>query len=122
MASDDAGEFARAKWDLLPCGGYMWATVQTVCGCPKHCSFCSGVADRRPEAAPARGGCRPGRVDRFAPARFRFVVLADDNFYPVTLTDVRQAARRADPTRLSVASPMRPEVLPASTRSDSFGA
>ena len=31
---------------------------------------------------------------------FRFIALADDNFYPVTLDDLAQAARRADKTRL----------------------
>src|SRR5262249_27822817 len=33
--------FQPARWDLLPEGRYMWASVQTVRGCPKHCSFCS---------------------------------------------------------------------------------
>src|SRR5262249_44471014 len=36
-----ADEFASARWDLLPERRYMWASVQTVRGCPKHCSFCS---------------------------------------------------------------------------------
>jgi radical SAM superfamily enzyme YgiQ (UPF0313 family) len=31
---------------------------------------------------------------------FRFIALADDNFYPVTLEDLRMAARRGDPTQL----------------------
>jgi len=34
-------DFAAARWDLLPAKGYMWGSVQTVRGCPKHCSFCS---------------------------------------------------------------------------------
>ena len=33
--------FLPARWDLLPPGRYMWASVQTLRGCPKHCSFCS---------------------------------------------------------------------------------
>jgi radical SAM superfamily enzyme YgiQ (UPF0313 family) len=31
---------------------------------------------------------------------FRFIALADDNFYPVPLSDLAQAARRADKSRL----------------------
>ena len=34
-----------ARWDLMPADRYMWASVQTVRGCPKHCSFCLGVED-----------------------------------------------------------------------------
>jgi radical SAM superfamily enzyme YgiQ (UPF0313 family) len=33
--------FKPGRWDLLPKNRYMWASVQTVRGCPKHCSFCS---------------------------------------------------------------------------------
>ena len=36
-----ATSFCPARWDLLPKDRYMWASVQTVRGCPKHCSFCS---------------------------------------------------------------------------------
>jgi radical SAM superfamily enzyme YgiQ (UPF0313 family) len=36
-----ASRFHPARWDLLPADRYMWASVQTVRGCPKHCSFCS---------------------------------------------------------------------------------
>src|SRR6185436_2144344 len=36
-----ADRFLQARWDLSRPGSYMWASVQTVRGCPKHCSFCS---------------------------------------------------------------------------------
>jgi len=32
----DADRFVAARWDLLPPGRYMWGSVQTVRGCPKH--------------------------------------------------------------------------------------
>ena len=37
----EASDFLPARWDLVPRKSYMWASVQTVRGCPKHCSFCS---------------------------------------------------------------------------------
>src|SRR6266700_7581665 len=37
----EASDFVAARWDLVPRDRYMWASVQTVRGCPKHCSFCS---------------------------------------------------------------------------------
>ena len=37
----EASDFVPARWDLIPRNKYMWASVQTVRGCPKHCSFCS---------------------------------------------------------------------------------
>ncbi|MEO8166218.1 MAG: radical SAM protein, partial [Betaproteobacteria bacterium] len=33
--------FQPARWDLLDRDKYMWGSVQTLRGCPKHCSFCS---------------------------------------------------------------------------------
>ena len=35
----EASDFLPARWELVPRNRYMWASVQTVRGCPKHCSF-----------------------------------------------------------------------------------
>jgi hypothetical protein len=40
---------------------------------------------------------------------FRFIALADDNFYPVTLEDLRMAARREDPSHLRQLEALRAE-------------
>jgi tRNA A37 methylthiotransferase MiaB len=97
----EAEEFMPGRWDLLPEGRYMWASVQTVRGCPKHCSFCSvwRTDGQRP---------RQRHVDRVVDEildlrrrGFRFIALADDNFYPVTLEDLRMASRRQDPSQLN---------------------
>ena len=37
----DGRSFFSGRWELLPKDAYMFASVQTVRGCPKHCSFCS---------------------------------------------------------------------------------
>ena len=95
-----ASRFSPARWDLVPRERYMWASVQTVRGCPKHCSFCSvwrtdGQQPRQRDVDPV--------VDEIVQLRrmgFRFIALADDNFYPVTKTDLEMAARRDDPQRL----------------------
>jgi radical SAM superfamily enzyme YgiQ (UPF0313 family) len=101
--------FLPARWDLLPQGRYMWASVQTVRGCPKHCSYCSvwRTDGQRP---------RPRHVDNVLAEvvdlrrrGFRFIALADDNFYPVTLEDLRLAARRQDPANLKRLEAIRAE-------------
>jgi len=105
----DGDAFLAGRWDLLPAGRYMWASVQTVRGCPKHCSFCSvwRTDGQRPRAR---------HVDRILDEvvelrqrGFRFIALADDNFYPVTLQDLRMASRRKDPAQLARLQTIRAE-------------
>jgi radical SAM superfamily enzyme YgiQ (UPF0313 family) len=105
----EADTFKPARWDLLPDGRYMWASVQTVRGCPKHCSFCSvwKTDGQRP-----RQRSSDAVIEEIVELRrkgFRFIALADDNFYPVTLTDLHQASRRADTTRLEQLKALRQE-------------
>jgi radical SAM superfamily enzyme YgiQ (UPF0313 family) len=101
--------FLPGRWDLLPSGRYMWASVQTVRGCPKHCSFCSvwRTDGQRPRARHV-----DQVLDEIVELRrkgFRFIALADDNFYPVTLEDLRMASRRKDPAQLERLQAIRAE-------------
>jgi radical SAM superfamily enzyme YgiQ (UPF0313 family) len=101
--------FLAGRWDLLPAGRYMWASVQTVRGCPKHCSFCSVW---RTDGQRPRARLVDHVLDEIVDLRrrgFRFIALADDNFYPVTLGDLRMAARRKDPAQLERLQAIRAE-------------
>jgi radical SAM superfamily enzyme YgiQ (UPF0313 family) len=105
----EGAEFLPARWDLIPREKYMWATVQTVRGCPKHCSFCSvwRTDGQRPRQSPA-----DGVIEELVALRrlgFRFVVLADDNFYPVTQTDLKLAASQGNTQRLEELQTLRAE-------------
>jgi radical SAM superfamily enzyme YgiQ (UPF0313 family) len=92
-----AGELlSKARWDLLPPDRYMWASVQTVRGCPKHCSFCSVW---RTDGTKPRVRATDAIIEEIVELRrrgFRFIALADDNFYPVAMNDLKMADRRAD--------------------------
>src|SRR6266849_443013 len=98
-----------ARWDLMPPDRYMWASVQTVRGCPKHCSFCSvwKTDGQRPRQRASDGVIQ--EVVELRRRGFRFIVLADDNFYPVTLTDLQMAARRTDSAQFQALSAIRAE-------------
>src|SRR5436190_6792189 len=87
----------------------MWASVQTVRGCPKHCSFCSvwRTDGQRPRQRHADRVLE--EIVDLRRRGFRFIALADDNFYPVTLEDLRMAARRQDPSQLEKLQAIRAE-------------
>ena len=97
----DADQFVQARWDLLPPNKYMWASVQTVRGCPKHCSFCSVW---RTDGQRPRQRSFESVIEEIVELRrkgFRFIALADDNFYPVTLTDLRLAREQQNLSKLA---------------------
>lgn len=104
-----ADQFLPARWDLLQSDKYMWASVQTVRGCAKHCSFCSvwrtdGQKPRQRPSDPV--------VDEIVELRrkgFRFIALADDNFYPVTQTDLKLAERQNNAAKLEELRSIRKE-------------
>jgi radical SAM superfamily enzyme YgiQ (UPF0313 family) len=101
--------FVRARWDLLPRSSYMWASVQTVRGCPKHCSFCSVW---RTDGQRPRQRTTEAVLEEIVDLRrrgFRFIALADDNFYPVTLEDLQMADRRQDKARYAQLKALRDE-------------
>jgi radical SAM superfamily enzyme YgiQ (UPF0313 family) len=97
----EASQFVSARWDLLPRKRYMWASIQTVRGCPKHCSFCSvwRTDGQRPRQRASEAVV--AEVVQLRQLGFRFIALADDNFYPVTLTDLRLAAEQHNTARLN---------------------
>jgi radical SAM superfamily enzyme YgiQ (UPF0313 family) len=105
----DADEFRPARWDLMPPKSYMWASVQTVRGCPKHCSFCSVW---RTDGQKPRQRSSDAVIDEIVALRrlgYRFIALADDNFYPVSKNDLRLAGERKDSARLEALTKLRDE-------------
>ncbi len=105
----EASNFMPARWDLLPRDRYMWASVQTVRGCPKHCSFCSVW---RSDGQRPRQRATDAVIEEIVQLRqmgFRFIALADDNFYPVTLTDLTMAERQGNTHRIAELTAIRTE-------------
>jgi radical SAM superfamily enzyme YgiQ (UPF0313 family) len=105
----EGSQFLEARWDLMDASKYMWASVQTIRGCPKHCSFCSVW---RTDGQKPRQRRFQSVIDEIVALRrlgFRFVALADDNFYPVTLTDLRLAREQKNFSKLEELTAIRAE-------------
>jgi radical SAM superfamily enzyme YgiQ (UPF0313 family) len=105
----DAEKFKMARWDLLDSSKYMWASVQTVRGCAKHCSFCSvwRTDGQRPRQRPSDPVIE--EIVELRRLGFRFIALADDNFYPVSLTDIELAERQKNFARVATLKAIRTE-------------
>src|ERR1700755_2097303 len=105
----EGSQFLAARWDLMQADKYMWASVQTVRGCPKHCSFCSVW---KTNGQKPRQRTFEKVIDEIIDLRrlgFRFIALADDNFYPVTLTDLRLAREQNNLAKLEELTAIRAE-------------
>ena len=105
----EGSQFLAARWDLMPRDKYMWASVQTIRGCPKHCSFCSVW---RTDGQQPRQRQFQSVIDEIVHLRrigFRFIALADDNFYPVTLTDLRLAREQNNIAKVEELTAIRAE-------------
>ena len=94
----------------------MWASVQTVRGCPKHCSFCSVWRTDGQEPRQRHVDRVVHEIVELRRLGFRFIALADDNFYPVSFDDLAQARRRGDPSRLIELQALRDERFELMTR------
>src|SRR5262245_37740438 len=105
----DGRSFYGGRWDLLPKDGYMWASVQTVRGCPKHCSFCSVWRTDGQQARMRGPDDVVAEIRELRDLGFRFITLADDNFYPVAYSDLAMARRRLDPGPLRELEAVRAE-------------
>lgn len=102
-------QFLAGRWNLMNPDKYMWASVQTIRGCPKHCSFCSVW---RTDGQQPRQRKFQSVIDEIVDLRrlgFRFIALADDNFYPVTLTDLRLAREQNNQVRVDELTAIRAE-------------
>ncbi len=104
-----ASRFLPARWDLLPPDRYMWASVQTVRGCPKHCSFCSVWRTDGQEPRQRSSDAVIEEIVQLRRLGYRFIALADDNFYPVTLGDIAMAERQNNTTRVNELRGLRAE-------------
>jgi tRNA A37 methylthiotransferase MiaB len=75
----------KARWDVVDPKQYMFATIQTVAGCPENCSFCSVwvTEGRQPRQRLTEKIIE--EVNELYELGFHYVIFADDNFNPSTL-------------------------------------
>ncbi len=107
----DPGLFTPARWDLMKLDRYLLASIQTVRGCPKQCSFCSvWVQDGQVPRVRANDAIIH-EAQYLHRAGFRLVMFADDNFYPYTRDDIANARTPEERRQLQAGLDQRFELL-----------
>lgn len=86
----------KPRWELLNPRDYMFATVQTVAGCPENCSFCSVWVTEGRQPRQRLSEKIIEEVNELYDLGFRAIVFADDNFNPATLGRI---AREPNPQK-----------------------
>ena len=90
----EGDSFLPARWDLMPSESYMIASVQTVRGFRNTAPFARYGAPTGKGRGSAPRTYVVQEVVELRRKGFRFILLADDNFYPVTQHDVELEERR----------------------------
>lgn len=103
--------FVPARWDLMKLDRYLMASVQTVRGCPKQCSFCSVWVQDGQVPRVRTNDAIIEELKYLYRAGFRAVLFADDNFYPYTLDDIENARTEEDRETLEAGYRGRMELL-----------
>ncbi len=107
----DPESFSPARWDLMTLDRYLVASVQTVRGCPKSCSFCSvWVQDGRSPRLRTNDAIIT-ELKALYSAGFRLIMFADDNFYPYTPKDIENAHNEEQRRSLEAGMAARYELL-----------
>jgi radical SAM superfamily enzyme YgiQ (UPF0313 family) len=75
----------KARWDVVDPRQYMFATIQTVAGCPENCSFCSVWVTEGRQPRQRLTDKIIEEVNELYGLGFRYIIFADDNFNPSTL-------------------------------------
>ena len=99
-ADASAERRSSPRGGICSCRQIHVGSVQTLRGCPKHCSFCSVW---RTDGQQPRQRAADAVVKEIVELRrmgFRFILLSDDNFYPVTVEDLRLAERQGNTARI----------------------
>jgi len=86
----------KARWDLLDPSRYLFPSVQTVAGCPENCSFCSVWVTEGRQPRLRLDAKVIEEVNELYELGFRYIVFADDNFNPATLSRI---AREPNPQK-----------------------